>query len=191
MEDKDKTSTTPGGLGKWFGNQYTVAGFDYSMAGFAEIAAGFLSEGSNRTKAQQYGLKADSLDINADSIELAAAETANMLRQKYLGAVGNAQYSAAARGVMVDSGSVRANLERSGENLSEDISKIGRNADMKAKTMRSNARLARGYESAYNTAGGFGKWGAIFGGLGNLGMAAAMFSGFGAAKPAETAAGGK
>jgi hypothetical protein len=100
-----------------------------------------------------------------------------MLRKKFLAMVGNATYSAAARGVSVDSGSVRANLERSSEELGKDIATIDRNAAMKAKSLRSDAAVARGYAKAYKKAAPWQLAAGLMGGIGNVGIGSSLMFG--------------
>ena len=178
--------TTPEGL-SWWRDLDRFAGLDYSMAGFGQLASGYLAYGNQKTQAGQYGVQAASLETSAEAVELAAAEATNQLRQKYLDSVGNLQYSAAARGVAVDSGSVRQNMERSGQNLGEDIAKTNRSASMQAKTLRANAAVARGYEKAYGKTAELTRWGGMLSSLGNLGLGFNLLGGGGPVKnPKET-----
>ena len=74
--------------------------------------------------------EAESMEVNADALELAAQEAGNKLRAQYLNLVGTATYSAAARGVAVDSGSVRDNLARSSSEMEHDVATMNCNASM-------------------------------------------------------------
>jgi hypothetical protein len=158
----------------WYQDKDVLAGINYSMGGFQELAAGYSLYGAGKASAASYGVQAASMEVEAEAVELQAAEVANALRQKFLGLVGNAEYSAAVRGVAVDSGSVQSNLERSSENLDKDISTINRNAAMKAKTLRTNAKVAKGYEKAYSKTAGLMQFGTMASGLGHMGLGAGL-----------------
>lgn len=90
-------------------------------------------------------LKRDSVNykIQADEVELQAMQRANQLREQFNQAAGSYQVSAAQRGIDIKSGSVRSNLENSAINLGKDIQKESENAAMKAKALRTQAKIAR------------------------------------------------
>jgi hypothetical protein len=90
-------------------------------------------------------LKRDSVnyEIQADEVELQAKQRANQLREQFNQAAGSYQVSAAQRGIDIKSGSVRSNLESSAINLGKDIQKESENAAMKAKGLRTQAKIAR------------------------------------------------
>lgn len=179
---ENNSATTSEGL-SWYKDPMFMAGVDYSMAGFSQLASGYLAYGAQKTTASSYGVKAGSLETQADSVELAAKEAGNQLRQKYLAMAGNLEYSAAARGVSVESGSIHQNLERSSEKLGKDISKIESNAELKSKSLRAEAGVARGYEKAYSKTAGLMQVGGILSGVGNAALGAGlMFGNSGGAK---------
>lgn len=168
--------TTPSAWQKWFGNTYNHAGVGYSMAAFSDLAAAENEYMSGKMTESNYGIAAGNLRTGAGELELRAAESANLLRKKYLAAAGNATYSAAARGADVRAGGVlSATLERSSMELNEDTAKIHKNAESKARSMRTQASIYEKMGKAYAKSSKYMAAAKLFGGLGSLGTGLAMF----------------
>lgn len=113
-----------------------ISGMQSMASGFADIANGFINYGALKTEA-------NNLDLQADSIELQAQEAANNLRRQFIGAIGDATYNAAARGVKVTSANLQDNIQRSSGELSEDIRKNKESAKMQANNLRLQADITR------------------------------------------------
>lgn len=113
-----------------------LSGIQSMASGFADMANGYINYGALKTEA-------GNLQIQAESIELQAKQQANNLRRQFIGAVGDATYNAAARGVKVTSANLQDNIQRSSGELSEDIRKSNLNAQMKADNLRSQAKLMK------------------------------------------------
>lgn len=105
-------------------------------SGFASIANSRVNYSALKTEAANLRIQATDKFIQADEVELQAQEQANALRKQFIGALGNAQYSAAARGVKVTSANLRQNMERSAGELDEDIRKSKKSAKMQANALR-------------------------------------------------------
>ncbi|MBR2250920.1 MAG: hypothetical protein IJ881_00555 [Neisseriaceae bacterium] len=180
--------TTPSSWSKWFGNSYNLAGIDYTMGGFAQLAAASAEKGSGEITAANYGVQAANARVQASELELRAVEEANALRKKYLAAVGNATYSAAARGADVSrGGNLRTTLERSSMELGDDMQTIDKNATRKAGHLRKQADIYETMGKAYAKASKYMSQAKLWQGIGSLGMGLAMFSaggGFGGSKMA-------
>lgn len=112
-----------------------LSGMQSMASGFADMANGYINYGALK--------EAGNLQIQAESIELQAKQQANNLRRQFIGAVGDATYNAAARGVKVTSANLQDNIQRSSGELSEDIRKSNLNAQMKADNLRSQAKLMK------------------------------------------------
>ncbi|MCP3684171.1 MAG: hypothetical protein GY861_15930 [bacterium] len=92
-------------------------------------------------------LQADFKDTQADAIDLRATEEANRLRNDFSEAVGQYTAGAARRGVKVDSGSVRANIEGSAKAVGEDIQTVKESAEFKKSQLElEKKRLETGAE---------------------------------------------
>lgn len=102
---------------------------------FADVAGSFVDYSTLIGNAADYY-------IQAGNVELQAKERANMLRQQYISAAGNYIQNAAMRGINVNSGSVRSNLESSAINMGQDIQTMNKNAKMQAKALRSQAKIS-------------------------------------------------
>ena len=169
--------TAPSGWSKWFNNKYNQLGIGYSMAAFTELAGANSEIATGAINEMNYGIAAGNLRTQASQIELNAAESANMLRKRYLAAVGNATYSAAARGADVNGGGTLAQtLERSSMDLGEDIHTIESNAARKAKSMNKQADIYEIMGKAYAKSAKYMGYAKLAQGLGSLGLGLAMFS---------------
>ena len=105
-------------------------------SGFADIANGLINYSSMKVEAGFMGNQ-------ADSIELQASEQANAIRDEFIGAVGNANYDAARRGVKVSSANVRDNINNSAASLDKDTRKLEENAASQARMVRMQAKLKK------------------------------------------------
>lgn len=123
-----------------------LAGMQSMASGFADIANGFINYGALKTEA-------GNLELQADSIELQAQEAANNLRRQFIGAIGDATYNAAARGVKVTSANLQDNIQRSAGELSEDIRKKKESAKRKADDLRLQAKITRRNAKAARVSG--------------------------------------
>lgn len=168
--------TAPSALVKWFGNGYNQAGLDYSLAGFTGLAAADLERDSGGITESNYGIMAGNARTQASELELRAVEESNILRKRYLAAVGNATYSAAARNYDVSrGGTLRTNLERSSMELGDDIQTINKNAERKAATLNKQADIYEKIGAAYAKYSKHMSRGKLWGSIGSLGMGLAMF----------------
>lgn len=169
--------TTPSGFKSWFANEYNQAGLAYSTAAFAELAGAAAEYGGGAINESTYTIAAENNRTKASEIQLAAAESANALRRSYLESIGNAVYSAAARGAAINGGgNLRDNLERSSMNLGDDISKLNRNANRQAKAMRTQANIYDKIGAAYAKNSKLIAGSRLLSGIGSLGMGLAMFN---------------
>ncbi|MBQ8041857.1 MAG: hypothetical protein IJ273_00840, partial [Alphaproteobacteria bacterium] len=162
--------TAPSGWSKWFNNKYSQLGIGYSMSAFTELASAGSEIATGAINEMNYGVAAGNLRTQASQLELNAAENANILRKKYLAAVGNATYSAAARGADVNGGGTLAQtLERSSMDLGEDIHTIESNAARKAKSMNKQADIYEIMGKAYAKSAKYMGYAKLAQGLGSLG----------------------
>lgn len=141
-----------------------LSGIQGMASGFADIANGYINYGALKTEA-------GNLEIQAESIELQAQEAANNLRRQFIGAVGDATYNAAVRGVKVTSANLQDNIQRSSGELSEDIRKDKQNAKMKADNLRLQAKLTRRNAKTSLVSGFLNGISGIAGGFANYKMA--------------------
>ena len=115
---------------------YHYAGAQTMASGFASLANAYIDYNALR-------VQSGNLNIQADEVELQAQQQANALRKQFIGAIGNATYSAAARGVKVTSANLQQNIERSAGEMDEDIRKAKKSASMKAGSLRTQAKMAK------------------------------------------------
>lgn len=113
--------------------QLKSSGIKSMTSGFADIANGYINYTALNTES-------GFLRNQADAVELAAKEEANLLREEFIGAVGNATYDAARRGVKVTSANLRDNIQRSSIDVNSDIRKQEENASSQARMMRLRAK---------------------------------------------------
>lgn len=114
----------------------SYVGTQTMASGFASMANAYINYGALR-------VEAGNLNIQADQVELQAQEQANALRKQFIGAIGNATYNAAARGVKVSSANLQQNIERSAGEVDEDIRKSKKSASMQAGNLRTQAKMAK------------------------------------------------
>ena len=114
----------------------SYVGAQTMASGFASMANSYINYGALR-------VEAGNLNIQADQVELRAQEQANALRKQFIGAIGNATYNAAARGVKVSSANLQQNIERSAGEMDEDIRKSKKSASMQASNLRTQAKMAK------------------------------------------------
>lgn len=123
-------------LRQYVGKEYYKAGLQSLASGFAQVAGGAVNYNALRTDA--YGL-----GVQADSVELQAEQQANLLREQFIGAMGNALYGSTRRGVRASSNFVSDNIARSSEDLGKDIALNQKNARMQADALRSQAKIMK------------------------------------------------
>lgn len=116
--------------------KYKNSGLMTMASGFAQAVSGYIDYNALKVEAMGYG-------TSAMSVELQAEQQANLLRKQYIEAVGNVTYGAAARGVKTTSGNVRANIERSAEEINKDIQTNRENAEIAAREYRLQSKIAR------------------------------------------------
>lgn len=121
----------------------SYVGAQTMASGFASMANAYINYGALRTAAGNYKIQATDKFIEADQVELQAQEQANSLRKEFIGAIGNATYNAAARGVKVSSANLQQNIERSAGEMDEDIRKTKKSAGMQADTLRMQGQSLR------------------------------------------------
>lgn len=118
----------------------SYAGSQTMASGFASMANAFVDYNALKIQAGNLGIQATDKFIQADQVELQAQEQANALRKEFIGAIGNATYNAAARGVKVSSANLQQNIEQSAGEMDEDIRKSKKAAGMQADTLRMQGR---------------------------------------------------
>lgn len=116
--------------------QYYDAAMSSLSSGFSRIAGSYIDYAALKTDASQ-------LMTQASNVELVAAQRANLLRENFIGALGNYKMSAAQRGVSVTSGSVVSNIASSSEDIGRDIQKGDTEAKMQANALRTQADIAK------------------------------------------------
>lgn len=121
----------------------SYVGTQTMASGFASIANAYINYGALKVEAGNLNIQATDKYLQADQVELQAQEKANALRKQFIGAIGNAQYNAAARGVKVSSANLQQNIERSAGEMDEDIRKSKKSAGMQADTLRMQGRSLR------------------------------------------------
>lgn len=121
----------------------SYAGSQTMASGFASLANAFVDYSALKIQAGNLGIQATDKMLQADQVELQAQEQANALRKEFIGAIGNATYNAAARGVKVSSANLQQNVERSAGEMDEDIRKSKKSAGMQADTLRMQGRSLR------------------------------------------------
>lgn len=117
-------------------NELKSSGLKTMASGFASMANSFINYNALK-------IEANNLNMQADTIELQAQQRANNLRRQFIGAVGNANYNAAARGVKVTSANLQDNIQRSAGEIDEDIRKNNLNASMRADTLRLQSKITK------------------------------------------------
>lgn len=170
--------TQPSAIARFLGNGYINAGTDYSMAGLAKLAAADLAYGKNKVSGATARATAYGLDASASEVELAAAESANMLRKKYLSAVGAATADAAARGADLQSGggTFQSVLEQSSMEFGDDMATIDRNANREARSLRTQSAMYEKVAKAYSKSARWNLLGNLVGAGVNLGAGLAALT---------------
>lgn len=115
---------------------YKSSAMNYGAGAFAQISGGIINYMALNTEAAQYKLQ-------AKSIEVQALERANQVREEFVGAVADYQYSAAARGISVSSGSVQDNIRTSSINLGQDMRKLQKSAELRAEAARTMGKISK------------------------------------------------
>lgn len=119
----------------------TQAGYKSLAGDFSNIVGSFIDYNVLKRDLKNYY-------IQADNVQLQAQQQANQIRQQYLQAASNYAYTAARRGIDVNSASVRQNLEGSAEAMGMDIQRLQQNADVKASALRTQAKINKAYGKA-------------------------------------------
>lgn len=118
----------------------SYVGTQTMASGFASLANAYINYGALRVQAGNLNIQATDKFMQAEQVELQAQEQVNALRKQFIGAIGNANYNAAARGVKVSSANLQQNIERSAGEMDEDIRKSKKSAKMQADTLRMQGR---------------------------------------------------
>lgn len=121
----------------------SYVGSQTMASGFASMANAYINYGALKVEAGNLNIQATDKYLQAEQVELQAQEKANALRKQFIGAIGNAQYNAAARGVKVSSANLQQNIERSAGEMYEDIRKTKKSAGMQADTLRMQGQSLR------------------------------------------------
>lgn len=121
----------------------SYVGAQTMASGFASMANAYINYGALKVEAGNLNIQATDKYLQAEQVELQAQEKANALRKQFIGAIGNAQYNAAARGVKVSSANLQQNIERSSGEMEEDIRKTKKSAGLQADTLRMQGQSLR------------------------------------------------
>lgn len=121
----------------------SYVGTQTMASGFASMANAYINYGALKVEAGNLNIQATDKYLQANQVELQAQEQANALRKQFIGAIGNATYNAAARGVKVSSANLQQNIERSAGEMDEDIRKSKKAAGMQAETLRMQGKSLR------------------------------------------------
>lgn len=155
-------------------NRY--AGAQTMASGFASMANSYINYQALKVEAGNLNIKANDAFIQADQVELQAQQQANALRKQFIGAIGNATYNAAARGVKTSSANLQQNIERSAGEMDEDIRKSKKSAKMQADTMRMHGLNLRTQAKIAKKAGKAQFVSGILGGLSDIAMGYSIYS---------------
>ena len=124
------------------------AQFKQKQAGYKSLAGDFANIMGSFVNYSALKRDLRNVYLEADNVQLQAKQQANQIRQQYLQAASNYQYTAARRGIDVNSASVRSNLEGSAEAMGKDIQRLDENAYVKAQALRTQAKIAKQYGKA-------------------------------------------
>lgn len=152
------------------------AGARTMASGFASMANAFVNYGALRIEAGNFSLQAGDKFIQADQVEQYAQEQANALRKEFIGAIGNATYSAAARGVKVTSANLQQNIQRSAGEMDEDIRKSKKSAKMQADNLRMQGRNLQTQAKIAKQGAKSALVGGILGGISDIALGAGIYS---------------
>lgn len=155
-------------------NKY--AGARTMASGFASMANAYINYGALRTQAGNLNIQATDRDIQADQVELQAQEQANALRKQFIGAIGNATYNAAARGVKVTSANLQQNIEQSSKELDEDVRKSKQSASMQAENLRMQGKSLRTQAKIAKKSARTALVSGILGGISDLAMGYGIYN---------------
>lgn len=145
-----------------------MSGVKSMASGFADIANSFINYNALKIDAGNMNLQAGDKFIQANAVELQAQEAANNLRRQFIGAVGNATYNAAARGVKVTSANLQDDIQRSAGELDEDIRKKKKNAAMKASNLRAEGMRLNSMAKITKRTAKAQRFSGILGGMSNI-----------------------
>lgn len=106
---------------------------------FTKAMGTILDYSALKQELKNYDLQTFGTGLASQNVEIQATQMANKLRQSYIESAGNYVYNAARRGIDVNSGSVRSNLQRTSEDLGKDVQEINRNAELEQKNLRMQA----------------------------------------------------
>lgn len=140
---------------------------------FTKAIGSILDYSALKQDLKNYDLQTFGTGLASKNVELQATQMANKLRQSYIESAGNYIYNAARRGVDVNSGSVRSNLQRTSEELGKNVQDIQRNAELEKKNLQMQATALQATKKIKKKQA---KLGMIMGGL-DLGMQAMTMSG--------------
>ena len=155
---------------------YRYAGSQTMASGFASMANSYINYQALKTEAGNLNIQANDKFIQADQVELMAQEQANALRKQFIGAIGNATYNAAARGVKVSSANLQQNIERSAGELDEDIRKSKQSAKMQANSLRVRGMNLRTQAKIAKQAGKSQFMSGILGGFSDMALGYGIYS---------------
>lgn len=106
---------------------------------FTKAMGSFMDYSALKQELKNYDLQTFGTGLASQNVEIQATQMANKLRQSYIESAGNYLYNAARRGIDVNSGSVRSNLQRTAEDLGKDVQEINRNAEIEKKNLEMQA----------------------------------------------------
>ena len=152
------------------------AGARTMASGFASMANAFVNYGALRIEAGNFSVQAGDKFIQADQVEQYAQEQANALRKEFIGAIGNATYGAAARGVKVTSANLQQNIQRSAGEMDEDIRKSKKSAKMQADNLRMQGRNLQTQAKIAKQGARSALVGGILGGISDIALGAGIYS---------------
>ena len=118
------------------GTQSTLSGFQNLASGFATLAGGLVNYNALKTQNNFKSLEAQNVRINT-------MEQINLLRQRYLNAVGMASSGQARRNLRISSGNLRDNLETSAKALGTDIQTMNRRTDLNINDLNASMQVNR------------------------------------------------
>jgi len=116
--------------------QSTLSGLQNLASGFATLAGGLVNYNALKTQNNFRKLEAQSAQINT-------LEQINLLRQRYLNAVGMAGTNQARRNLKISSGNFRDNLEASSKALGADIQTMNRRTNLNINDLNASIQVNR------------------------------------------------
>jgi len=118
------------------GTQSTLSGIQSLASGFATLAGGLVNYNALKTQNNFKILEAQNARINT-------LEQINLLRQRYLEAVGRAGANQAYRNLKISSGNFRDNLEASSKALGTDIQTMNRRTNLNINDLNTSLQVNR------------------------------------------------